>query len=338
MTTGDSASGCPGRNPEAATVPRIIGSDPATKRFARRLRWLWVGTGLMSLVWFLVRVIPKPSRAAYPCQRAAAPMASACVLWMLALVGSAVLWQRARELSRRSRFLRAWVCLGLALVAAGVAVLSVPGVRLWAGPTNAHGPLGTGKGVYPGRVVWVHAPDATDWGGYDSAEPWWQTNHTDLAVVEEMVSRAVRGVAGEESDAAGWDAIFRYFNETRGNGRRGYQAGEKIAIKINLTACNARQVLVDPVTYEKRADLMNTIDNSPQMLRALLRQLVYVVITPVAPQVGERRRPPTSRTRCLPTVKPRSEMGDVRLGGLRPVCGHRRARSPSPAHRPTSAR
>ena len=40
------------------------------------LKWLCAVTGLAALVWFLLRVIPKPSRAAYPCQRAAAPLAS----------------------------------------------------------------------------------------------------------------------------------------------------------------------------------------------------------------------------------------------------------------------
>jgi hypothetical protein len=29
--------------------------------------------GFGSLLWFLVRVIPKPGRAAYPCMRVAAP-------------------------------------------------------------------------------------------------------------------------------------------------------------------------------------------------------------------------------------------------------------------------
>src|SRR3974390_173415 len=35
------------------------------------LAWVFSGMGLFSLLWFLVRVIPKPSRAAYPCQRVA---------------------------------------------------------------------------------------------------------------------------------------------------------------------------------------------------------------------------------------------------------------------------
>jgi hypothetical protein len=37
--------------------------------------------GSVALLWFLLRVIPKPSRASYPCQRAAFPLASAFVLW-----------------------------------------------------------------------------------------------------------------------------------------------------------------------------------------------------------------------------------------------------------------
>jgi hypothetical protein len=44
---------------------------------------------LLSLLWFLVRVIPKPNRAAYPCQRVWFPVASSFVLWVLALLGSA---------------------------------------------------------------------------------------------------------------------------------------------------------------------------------------------------------------------------------------------------------
>jgi len=137
-------------------------------------------------------------------------------------------------------------------------------------------PQGAAKGIHPGRVVWVHAPEATDWAGYGSSEPSWQSNHTDLATVEEMVSQAVRQVTGEAADASAWDALFKDFNATHGQARRGYRAGEKVVIKINLTACNARGEQVDPVTYEKKPAVMNTIDNSPQMLLALLRQLVYV--------------------------------------------------------------
>lgn len=199
-------------------------------------------------------------------------MASACAFWLLSVAGSSVLWRKGREHARRLHWVRASLCIGAALLAGITAMVNLPQPQARAGAAERHAPIGAGKGIHPGRVVWVHAPDATDWAGYDSAEPWWQSNHTDLAVVEEMVSQAIRGVAGASSDAAAWDALFRSFNESRGKGRRGYQPGEKVALKINLTTCNG----ADPKKYEKPASLKNAIDNSPQMLLALLRQLVYV--------------------------------------------------------------
>ena len=67
-------------------------------------------TGLLALVWFLLRVIPKPSRAAYPCQRMAMPLASGFVVWITGLVGSTILYRRARHLLNQSRYTLAAVC------------------------------------------------------------------------------------------------------------------------------------------------------------------------------------------------------------------------------------
>jgi len=252
--------------------------------WARKCSWrFWIlpVMGLFSLLWFLVRVIPKPSRAAYPCQRAAFPLASSFVVWVTALVASTFAWRRSRRHDARLWTACLWGAAALALAA--LVVTSLPTVRAWA-DNPPHDVVGVAKGIFPGRVVWVHAPEATSWDGYNSAEHWFETNHTDLGVVEEMMSKAVRSVGGGASDAAAWDAIFKYFNLNHGKGERGYQAGEKIAIKINLTTCNARS---GPSTvningnYEKRNAYsdgywLNTIDNSPQMLLSLLRHLVYV--------------------------------------------------------------
>ena len=263
----------PPERPATPSTPSAQQHKAGWSRSSRKLQILFFGAGLMSLIWFLVRVIPKPSRAAYPCQRAAAPMASACVLWLLSVITSTALWRRGKEHSRHSRQWRAWACAAAAAAAAVFAVLHLPELPARAGLPQSHTPIGLAKGIHPGRVVWVHAPDATDWPGFSAPEPSWRPQHTDMAVVEEMVSRAVQSLSGESSDAAAWDALFRHFNETRGNTRRGYQPGEKIAIKINLTTCNG----ADPKRYEKPSYLRNAIDNSPQMILALLRQLVYGV-------------------------------------------------------------
>jgi hypothetical protein len=136
--------------------------------------------------------------------------------------------------------------------------------------------------------VWVHAPEATDWAGPDSGQRWFDSRRTDLAVVEEMMSQVIRVVAGEDSDAAAWQAIFTHFNQTRHRGQRGYQAGERIAIKINLTGCNARGSQVNMDTYEKKTQYLDWVDNSPQMILALLRQLVYQAdVDPASIAVGD---------------------------------------------------
>jgi hypothetical protein len=44
-------------------------------------------SGFLALVWFLIRVVPKPSRAAYPCQRVAAPLAGSFLVWLAGIGG-----------------------------------------------------------------------------------------------------------------------------------------------------------------------------------------------------------------------------------------------------------
>jgi hypothetical protein len=247
----------------------------------RKYHWVWWASpvvGLMALVWFLVRVVPKPARATYPCQRVAMPLASGFVAWLAVLVGSMTIFRRVGRFLKQSRPVLGCICL---ITVAIVAVASRAGrpepLAMVTGPWGPHGPIGEARGIHPGRVVWVHDPNATDWDGYNSTEHWWEDGHTDLAVVERMVSQAIRGVAGKDSDAAAWDAIFRYFNSSRGKGDVGYQSGEKIAIKINLTTCNGTSGDIDWIAYDKKHKIMNNVDNSPQLTLALLHQLVHVV-------------------------------------------------------------
>jgi len=77
------------------------------KSFWRRHPWLiWLipVVGLFSLVWFLIRVVPKPSRASYPCQRLAAPLASGFVIWAAGLLTSTLAYRKARQFVGRRRY------------------------------------------------------------------------------------------------------------------------------------------------------------------------------------------------------------------------------------------
>lgn len=241
----------------------------------------------VSFVWFLVRVIPKPSRAAYSCQRAAAPMASAFVVWLLAVLGAGAAWRRSLRFWRERLTSKACLWVLAAVAAAGLALSALPTSSGIAAEGDLHPPIGEGRGLHPGRVVWVHAPDATDWPGWQAPQPWWHSNHTDLAVVEAMVSRGLQSLTGADSDETAWKALFEQFNTTHGRGAWGYQTGEVVVIKLNLTGLNVGSSY-DKVNYDKQPSEYYRVDNSPQVVLALLRQLVYrAAIPPDHIRVGD---------------------------------------------------
>jgi hypothetical protein len=227
--------------------------------------------GLLALIWFLLRVVPKPSRATYPCQRVAAPLTGGFVVWLAGLAGSAVVYRRARYLLHQSRYVLAagctvvvvailWACMG--------ATANNPASAAFAPSEPANSPIGTARGIYPGRVVWVHDANATNWDG--TTGNWWDDANTDQKAVDTMMSSAIRELTGESSDARAWDALFRYSNKTRGLGDAGYQKGEKLVVKINMNQERGGAW---------RPDAGNP---SPQAVYSLVQQLVRAAGVPGA--------------------------------------------------------
>ncbi len=129
-------------------------------------------------------------------------------------------------------------------------------------PVPSNEPIGKAIGLFPGRVVWVYDEDATN-ENYDPASAgndWWYShNNVDQAIVEKMLSTAILQYAGNNDISEAWEAIFKSFNSSHGRGETGYQAGEKIVIKINLTNQNG-------VSAER-------MDATPQLLNAVLYEL-----------------------------------------------------------------
>ena len=72
---------------------------PQFKKYIRSLNrtslaFFFLGIG--STIWFLIRVIPKPSRAAYPCMRASAPFMSAFVLYLIGLASTVYIFKKKK--------------------------------------------------------------------------------------------------------------------------------------------------------------------------------------------------------------------------------------------------
>lgn len=250
------------------TVKKLMGDFTMRQRFQYGLSLL---IGFVALVWFLIRVIPKPSRAAYPCQRAAFPIASAFVLY---LAGLLIAGQKL-FLSRRHRF-SGRLMKTAAAFSAGCAILfllsslnpmmnqaSTPPV---ASSDTPNTPIGEAKGIFPGRVVWAHDPNATRWdpAWNDQSEFfYWDSDHTDGETVTRMLSDSLLILTNRDQIEEAWDDLFRYFNRTHGKGDIGYQSGERVVIKVN------HNNQWDYTTYSNQ-----WADSPPCLYVALLDQLV----------------------------------------------------------------
>jgi len=263
---------------EAPSVCPKTGKSPGCMGKYPWLIWLFPVVGLASLIWFLIRVVPKPSRATYPCQRAAYPLASGFIIWLFGLGVSTAVFRKARISFSRSRYLVGILCLVVSIgcVWLSLALTSEKKAEA-AAPHPVNEPMGVARGVHPGRVVWVHDPNATDWQGPGMGDGyWWQSEHTDQDVVDSMIVRAIRALAGEMDISEAWDRLFRHFNQEQGRGDVGYSSSEQIMIKVNFVGMIAVWGNQDyNVTSSGREP--EYANCAPQVMHALLDQLVNVV-------------------------------------------------------------
>lgn len=232
-------------------------------------RFLLPFLGLIALVWILIRVIPKPSRAQYPCIKAATPIAISFVTYIIGSSAAIFSFKTGKYFFRKSQYTLASFLFFIG-IAAGLFTILKTDVDSYAAleladslfvPTDPpNTPIGTGKGIFPGRVVWIHDSTATGWNGIIGH--WWDDNSINQESVDSMLSKSICKLSGKSSDAEAWDAIFNYFNEKHGKGNIGYQPGEKIAIKINMNQSGGP------------GSPNNKSFTSPQVVLSLVRQLV----------------------------------------------------------------
>ena len=231
--------------------------------------FLFWGLGIFSTICFLVRVIPKPSRASYPCMQTAAPLMSAFVMYLLSFTG---FWMSLRKLREafHNRKVVAGMLAFVALCFCGTLLLVENSTELLAQtflpvkePRMAWGknnPVGDAKGIFPGRVVWTHALGAAVWEkgkGFWFEDCWNNQEDADW-----LLSQSLLSLTGEKKGKNAWKALFVYFNRQHGKGKQGYKKGEKIAIKINQN---------NTFSHEDSEQL----NASPHLTLALLRSLVY---------------------------------------------------------------
>ena len=226
--------------------------------------------GFIALLWHLIRIIPKPSRATYPCQQVAAPLAWGFVSYIAGLPVSILAFRKARKNFRNAHYMFAGACSLVAIAA------TVFGIHSWTGNASAspwtpldppNKPIGVARGINPGRVVWVRDASAVHWDG--ETGHWWDPAATDQARVGAMMSQTMRVLTSANDDKSAWNALFTSYNKTHGKGNAGYVAGQKIVIKINQNT--AREGHAENGNPRNQ----NSINGNPHLILAMLRQLVH---------------------------------------------------------------
>jgi hypothetical protein len=250
--------------------------------------------GISSTVWFLVRVIPKPSRAAYPCMRTAAPVMSGFIIYILSLGGISLTLRNARKSIRSYRYLitSGWLALtAFLLVVSLTSDLSVS-KALVLSPTSPvdgpNAPIGKGNGINPGRVIWAWNPAATNENCknvIDNDDFYFNPVNVDQKVISDMVSGSVRKISGKSDLKNGWNALFKYHNQKKKKGDKGYTPGEKIFIKINQGTASwvlSKEERENGYTISsalktgqaRRLQSLGATETSPYIVLELLRELV----------------------------------------------------------------
>ncbi len=227
--------------------------------------------GIIALIWFLIRVIPKPTRSQYPCQQIAIPVALGYVAFWSGIFYTTIYLIKKTKRKTTALIpaaLSFFILLG-SITGFGFAniVATGPTYEPWTPISNE--PIGIPQGVSPGRVVWTWNPDATEkeLDGY-----WWESQNNNQEVISDMLEEGVKTLADSESLSDAWDILFSFVNEKNNRGSHGYQQGEQIAIKVNLNNCWNPLDFIDD--YEK-AD--NERDADPTVVNTLLSQLVNTV-------------------------------------------------------------
>jgi hypothetical protein len=203
---------------------------------------VFITMSVLATVWFLIRVIPKPSRATYPCMQVAAPIMSSFVIWVLALAGSTFAFKKAKFNLLNAKYLSAGLFLIFGISSATVFMVrstketKAENLKIWYKPNI---PLGVAKGIFPGRVSWGYNPKIASWD--EKTGMWWEDRFNNQAETDKLLSQTLFSLTEAKSEKKAWDVLFHFYNKTKKDKDAGYKSGEKIAIKVNLNNTDSHQ-------------------------------------------------------------------------------------------------
>lgn len=273
-------------------------------------RFLFVVLGILSAIWFLIRIIPKPSRACYPCMRVAAPFMSGFVVYLISLGGITFTLKKGIKNLINSRYIPAGSFLIIAIICIGISFShsfqnTYASGQIKTGPDDGpNQPMGEAKGINPGRVVWAWDPEATNencTNSFDTKDWYFAPQNTNIDIVSRMFSESMKKLTSKKTVSKSWDALFRSHNLKKYNRSTGYEKGQKIFIKINQTTSRGSlnkderingSYIPATLKQERDSNRYGAVETNPDIVLIILRQLVNEVgIDQTDISVGDPQNP-----------------------------------------------
>ncbi|MCX7987802.1 MAG: DUF362 domain-containing protein, partial [Bacteroidales bacterium] len=256
---------------------------PENRHFHGRKSWFKLSfffMGIVSTIWFLIRVIPKPSRATYPCMRAAFPLMSSFIIYLLTLSGSLIAFRKAFLNLKKSKYLIAGLLATLGVLLVYTYAIHDSNVHTVKAevinPSDApNSPMGIATGVMPGRVVWCRDTAATK-TNFRSGTYFFSPENNNPIIYHKMMRESILKLTEKSNLNEAWESLFKYFNKKKKNQEVGYQAGEIIFVKINQGTISWTCSESSGWDFTKSSNKKNAgaCQGNPYTILALLSQLI----------------------------------------------------------------
>jgi hypothetical protein len=225
-------------NHENSDLDNLIEFRQKTEK--RKRKWFKLSfffMGIVSTLWFLIRVIPKPSRANYPCMRAAFPIMTSFIIYLLSLSGSLFAFRKAMHKWKQAKYIMASVfaVIGISLVYIYMvhdSNMHVANAEIVNPSDDSNSPIGEAKGIMPGRVIWSMDTSATK-EVFRSGTYFFTPENNNEMIYHKMLRESVLKLTEKSNLKDAWESLFKYFNMQKKNQGVGYNSGEVIFIKIN---------------------------------------------------------------------------------------------------------
>jgi hypothetical protein len=159
--------------------------------------------GIICIIWFLIRVVPKPDRIRYPCQQMSIMFALGYIaFWIFfwnAIFYALSIWMKKVKYNilKFSPVILVTFVLIFSISSNVFADNNDENEKLVNWEPIPKEPIGTPIGVNPGRVVWVWNPNATEkeLSGY-----WWKMENNNQTILDLMYSYGLKSLVGVDND------------------------------------------------------------------------------------------------------------------------------------------